>query len=75
MQPEKTASLPFPHCSVLPAHSPQLPKAPPGLQLLPSHTHVLCRNIPILMESEAKLGKEFQISFSKRAERMQGYGG
>ena len=31
MQPEKTASCPFPHGSVLLAHSPKLPKALPSL--------------------------------------------
>lgn len=30
MQPEKTASLPFPHCSVLLAHSSPQPPAPQG---------------------------------------------
>lgn len=56
--------------SSLPALPPPLappclpPSSSPGPGL-PSQTHVLCRNIPILTESTAKFGKEFQTSFEE----------
>lgn len=77
MQPEKTASLPFPHSSVLLAHSllfsrapPQL--LPPSIALCPPKLMFYAETSPFSWKAQQSLGKNFK-SLLKWVERMQGY--
>lgn len=68
MQPEKTACLPFPHCSVLLAHSPQLPKALPSLLApCPPKLMFYAGTSPFSWKAQQSLGKNFK-SLLKRVE-------
>ena len=71
MQSEKTASLPFPHRSVLLAHSPQLPKVPQSpLAPCPLKLMFYAGTSPFSWKVLQSLGKNFK-SLLKRVEQMR----